>query len=203
MTTRPENHEEDWPFRDPRVAGVREHYQRVQFFQALAQDIADPPGKFRLLLAAVNSARAVVELMFEAADKKQLSSTRKELETHLSTRIPWYDLIERIRIHDFHRFGVVPPDPKFKMMFQGGPVKLRAQSGAAVYRIPATGPEKFTTGNSAIEEQRPLLTNDGQFFDEISRQWVELHRIVAEFLARVDAVIKEFESEIDRTGKTG
>lgn len=188
-----------FPIHVSQVCG--EHFQRVQFFQELAQHCPDPAGKFRLLLSSDYPARAVVELMFEAADKEQLTSTRDELKRRLSAQIPWYDLIERIRIHDFHRFGLVPPDPRFTVMFQGGPVKLRARRGAAVYRVPATGPERLTTGNSAIEEQRPLLINDGQFFDDLSRQWLDLYRIVEDFVAAAGGVIKEFENEMEKTGK--
>ena len=126
MTTDSENNATSWPFRDPRVAGVREHYERVKFFRALAETCSDAAGKFRLLLAGVYSARGVVELIFEAADKGQLNITREDLKAHLCAQIRRYDLIERIRIHDFHRLGLVPPDPRFKVMMQRGPVKLRA-----------------------------------------------------------------------------
>ncbi len=199
MTTQSENDAEQWPFPDPRVAGVREHYQRVKFFHALAEGCPDLPDKFRLLLAGVYSARAVIELMLEAADKGMLNSTREELKARLCSQIPWYDLIERIRIHDFHRFGLVPPDPRFKVMMQRGPVKLRAKKGAAVYRIPPTGPESITTGNSRIEEQRPLLTSDGQFFDDATSEYVSLDRILRDFVAGAAGSIQEFEENLGPT----
>src|SRR6266481_3788534 len=47
------------------------------------------------------------------------------------------------RIHDFHRFGCVPPDPKYHMVLYGGPSKLVANQGAAVLAILSEGP-KFT-----------------------------------------------------------
>ena len=126
MTSNSENDATPWAFPDPRVTGVREHYQRVRFFRALAEECPDAKSKFRLLLAGVYSARGVVELIFEAADKGQLNITREDLKAHLCAQIRRYDLIERIRIHDFHRLGLVPPDPRFKVMMQRGPVKLRA-----------------------------------------------------------------------------
>jgi len=196
MTTPSEDDTKRWPFPDPLVAGVREHYQRVKFFSALAERCPDSAGKFRLLLAGVYSARGVVQLMFEAVDQRQLNSTREDLKVHLCARIPWYDLIERIRIHDFHRFGLVPPDPRFKVMTHGGPVKLRAHKGAAVYRVPASGPEKLTTGNSDIQEQRPLLSIDGQFFDDATREYVSLDRILRDFVSAAVETIKEFERNL-------
>jgi len=199
MATQPDNGNEPWPFPDPRVAGVREHYERVRFFRALAARCSDPAGRFRLLLAGVYSARGVVELMFEAADKDELKWTRDDLKMHFGEDIPWYDLIEKIRIHDFHRFGLIPPNPKLRVMMQGGPITLRAQKGAAVYSIPANGPKKVTTGNSSIKEQRPLLSDDGKFFDDATRQYVSLEVILRDFVAGSIEIIKEFEENLRPT----
>lgn len=181
---------------DPRVAGVREHYQRVKFFHALAKTCPDPAGKFRLQLAGVNSARAVVELILEAADKGQLHSTREDLKVDQCAQIPWYNLIEKIRIHDFHRFGLLPPDHRFKVTMQGGPVKLRARKGAAIYCVPDSGPEKLTTGESDIQEQRPLLSRDGQFFDDETRTYVSLDQILHDFVSATVGIIEDFERKL-------
>ncbi|HUW83567.1 MAG TPA: hypothetical protein VMZ31_12315 [Phycisphaerae bacterium] len=187
------------PFPSPRVAGVREHYQRVKFFHALAETCRDPAGTFRLLVAGLYSAQGVVELILEAAAKGELNSTREQLKVHLRKQLPWFDLIEKIRIHDFHRFGLVPPDPRFKLTMFGGPVKLRAQAGAAIYRVPTSGPEKLTTGKSDIQEQRPLLSSDGQFFDEASRQYVSLDQILRDFVSAAVETIEEFERNLGQT----
>jgi len=202
MSAKPKNDAEQWPFLDPRVAGVREHYHRVKFFHALATRCPEPADRFRLLLAGVYSARAVVELIFEAADKGQINATREDLKVRLREQIPWYDLIERVRIHDFHRFGLVPPDPRFRVMMEGGPVKLRARQGTAVYRVPTTGPEKLTTGNSEIEEQRPLLSDDGKFFDDATRQYVSLDQIVRDFASAAVDAIGEFEKSLIPTSQS-
>jgi hypothetical protein len=196
MAAQSEHDAKYWPFPDVRVAGVREHYQRVKFFHTVTGTCSDPTGKFRLLLAGIYSARAVIELIFEAADMGQLNRTRADLKTQLEKQIPWYDLIEKIRIHDFHRFGLVPPDPRLKIMMQGGPVKLRARKGVAIYRVPASGPEKLTTGNSQIQEQRPLLSSNGQFFDDGTRQYVSLEQVLNDFLSGAVGVVEEFERSL-------
>lgn len=199
MTTQSENVAEQWPFPDPRVAGVREHYERVKFFHALAEGCPDPTGKFRLLLAGVYSARAVVELIVEAVvdkgqeapEKGQINAMRKNLKARLRKQIPWYDLIERVRIHDFHRFGLVPPDLRFRAMMLGGPVALGARKGTAIYCVAATGPKKLTTGNSEIREQRPLLSTDGKFFDDTTRQYISLDKIIRDFIRATIGTIRE------------
>lgn len=92
--------------------------------------------------------------------------------------------------------GGIPPDPGLKGLFQGGPIKLRAQKGAAIYSIPADGPKITVTGDSKVDEQRPLLSKDGAFFDDDERQFVTLEQIISDFLAAVPTVIDEFEKEI-------
>jgi len=199
MTAKSDNEATPWPFPNPRVSGVREHFQRVKFFHDLAGKCSDPAGKFRLLLAGVYSARAMAELIFEASDKGDLNRTRDELKMHLCKQISWYDLIEKIRIHDFHRFGLVPPDPRFKVTRQGGPVKLRARKGSAVYQLLPSGTKKLTTGNSDIQEQRPLLSSDGLFFDDVTRQYVSLDQILHDFVVIGIDVVKEFEKGFSKT----
>jgi hypothetical protein len=81
-------------------------------------------------------------------------------------------------------------------MMQRGPVKLRARKGVAIYQLPASGPEKLTTGNSQIQEQRPLLSSNGQFFDDGTRQYVSLERVLNDFLSAAVGVIEEFERSL-------
>ncbi|MDI6450190.1 hypothetical protein [Anaerobaca lacustris] len=192
--------EAPWPLVDPRLAGLWEHYKRVVFFHTLTETCPDVTPKFRLPLAGVYSAQAVAQLMYETADKQQLSQTREELKTYLQQHIRWYDLIERIRIHDFHRVGIVPPDPQLKTMTLAGPVKLRARKEVAVYQVPSEGPRKLTTGNSSIKEQRPLLAVDGRFFDENTRQYVPLSQILSDFLTDGSEVITHFEKNLRGSG---
>ena len=87
-------------------------------------------------------------------------------------------------------------------MMQGGPVKLRAQKGTAVYRIPPTGPERITTGNSRIEEQRVLLSSDGEFFDDATGEYVSLDRIVRDFITAAVGTIREFEENLRPTNQS-
>src|SRR5947199_115736 len=102
----------------PRVNGVREHLERAKFFAGLAARENHAVAKYRLALAAIYSCRALTELMLEAAEKQQVTrfngtdpkASRASLEAHLVPRLKHYHLIEAIRIHDFHRFGLIPPN---------------------------------------------------------------------------------------------
>src|SRR5690606_34439502 len=158
----------------------------------------------RLQFAALYPARAIVELMLEAAEGQELPEyrnrdvklARKQFEGKLSPRLTHYGLIERIRIHDFHRIGCVPPDPKRVEMFFGGPMKLTASKGAAVLSIPSTGPKVSLTGNSSVKDQRSLCNFDGAFFDPVSEQYLTLHQILVEYLTDVPEVIAWFEEQM-------
>lgn len=188
--------DDKWPFPDPRVAGLREHRERISLFLDLARKTADATLKFRLMMAGTYSARAIIELIFETADKKQLRSGREELKKTLPPQLPWFNLIERIRIHDFHRFGLTPPNPEMITVFQGGPVNLHARKGAAIYTVQADGPKAITSGDSSVDEQRPLLRKDDGFFDDDSGQYVTLEQILSDFLGAVPAVVDQIEREI-------
>lgn len=72
-------------------------------------------------------------------------------------------------------------------------MKLTAQKGGAALSVTSQGPQISTTGGSHVRFFRPLLVQDGQFFDEDSNQYVSLERILTAFLEKVPAVVAEFE----------
>jgi len=162
----------------------------------LAHRCKNPASKFTNLIAAIYPARAIAELMIEAAKKQELPSlkNRKEMEEVIIPKLPYYKLIYRIRIHDFHRFGCLPPSPKYEKVFCGGPITLTAKKGSAVMVFTPQGPKLTVTGDSSIKGDRPLYNQDGLFFDEDSKRYVPLNRILDDFLSAVPKVIAEFES---------
>ena len=181
---------------------MREHLSRAAFFLETARTARDPTAMRRLQLAAIYSCRAVVELMFEAAERQEIKNpgepnahwNRKQLEDHVSPKLPFYALVERIRVHDFHRFGIVPPNSEYQEVFLGGPIKLVTQQGATVFAIGMQGPVKLASGNSQIKGQRPLLNQDGQFFDEESSTYVALEVIIEKFISSAHEVVVEIEA---------
>ena len=189
-----------FPLPSPRVRGVREQYYRAKWLLRLARRTKKRARSFRLLMLAMYPARAVVELMLEAAEMQELAKhrdpdprkSRKSFEDEIVPKLPYYFLIEKIRIHDFHRFGCVPPDPRCRQVFFGGLMKLRARKGAAVLAIPPSGPVVTTTGESTFKDQRSLCNADGEFFDEETKRYIPLGRILSEFLAALLPVIADF-----------
>lgn len=193
-----------WDLPDPRLRGINEQHHRAVWFVNLCAKAGDATALHRLQFAALYPARAIVELMLDAAEAQELRAYRnkdvkkgrKQFEEDLTPRLKHYGLIERIRIHDFHRSGCVPPDPKRVEMFFGGPMKLTASKGAAVLTIPPTGPKATLTGNSSVKDQRSLCNVDGAFFDPIGEQYVPLGQILVEYLQGVPELITWFEEQL-------
>jgi len=185
----------------PRKQGIHEQYYRTRRFLQLARRCKKTRSRFTNLIAAVYPARAIVELMLEAAEKQELrpfcnkdaKKSRDDFEEMLAPILPHYYLIEKIRIHDFHRFGCIPPNSKRREAFLGGPIKLIAKKGTAALQGTSKGYEIVLTGNSHAKEQRPLYMDDGRFFEEESKKLLSLEEILSDFLGAVPNAIAEFE----------
>ena len=184
----------------PRIRGIYEQYYRARRFLQLAHRCKKARSRFTNLIAAVYFGRAIVELMLEAAEKQELrpfhnkdtKESYKKFEEKLAPTLPHYYLIEKIRIHDFHRFGCIPPSSKRQEVFLGGPIKLIAKAGTATLKVTPKGPKIVLTGNSHSKEQRPLYMDDGRFFEEESKKLFSLEEILEDFLSAVPNAIAKF-----------
>ena len=186
----------------PRGQGIREHLERVRLFVRLADEVWEPNDRYRIQIAAIYSCRAICELMLEAATKQDVRAPggagvpadRAVVEEWLVPRIRHYMLIERIRIHDFHRFDLTPPRADRHEMRLGGPIKLHVRKGSASLFLASEGAQTATSGNSAVELQRPLEVWGGRFRDDGNGQWKTLGEILAAFLEDAPNAIDQFEA---------
>jgi len=190
-----------FPPNTPRIQGIYEQYYRARHFLQLANRCKKARSRFTNLIAAVYPAQAIVELMLTAAEEQELitfhnkdkNESYKQFKQKLAPTLPHYYLIEKIRIHDFHRFGCVPPNPKLHQKTLGGPIKLTAKRGAIALRLKPEGPEISCSGDSHAKEQRPLCNYDGRFFEEESNKLLSLEEILGDFLEAVPSAIVQFE----------
>lgn len=174
----------------PRLEGIKEQFERATSLLEEARNSDDSLFRFRHLIAAVYPARAVVELMLESAGKEEILKSRNELEELLIERLPRYHLIEKMRIHDFHRFGLT----KQHGIFLGGPLKLRAVGKRGVAAIVGTA-DGFTASlspGSTVSGQRPLQSRGEEVFDETLAQWVSVEAVLDEFLTAMPTMINRF-----------
>lgn len=187
---------------DPIIRGVREQCTRACLFLELGNRITNKAHGFRLHLAAIYACRALTELMLEAAFHQRLEAfknpsgkeSRLAFETQWLVGLPYYLLIEKIRIHDFHRAGCLPPDPRVNSTCFSGPIKLVANAGGVVVQITDDGPQVHVTGRSKYQEQRALLQRNEEFFDDNSGEYVSLPTILSSFVQGVPCVIEAFGS---------
>ena len=181
--------------------GIREHFIRAVLYSSLGKKMDDVADRFRLMMAAVYSCQAMTELMLDRADRKELTIDRTDLKNVLAQELPFFRLIERIRIHDFHRYWIIPPDLRVAMRVGLGPIKLTANQGSAILQQTSEGPLMTITGKSTIKGNRPLFSADGTFYDEDSGVSVEIDKIVADNLTAIPAAIAKFESLLNDKGR--
>jgi hypothetical protein len=188
-----------FPF-NPRLAGLSEQYRRAKHFLSLARRCKKGDSRFRNAMAAIYPVRAIVELMLEAADKQEVAgfANRHEFEPRLILKLPFYHLIEKIRIHDFHRFGCILPDPYIRQFFCGGPIVLNARGGVAAIQFFPGGPKITETGNSKVKWQRPLINVNGEFFDDDSDSYFDLCHVLNGFLSPVPDILAEFRTMLSK-----
>jgi len=185
----------------PRASGIEEHLKRIELLHRLAasQPLAD---RYRLLISALTSCQAIVTIMLEAAMVDEVPvapSPEGKWQTFKEEIRPWFpyfDLVEVVRVHDFHRFGIIPPDPNSIEFHFQGPMKLTARGGGASVVFTPSGPAITTSGQSTVKGQRPLTINDGAFFDEASGSFVRPEVIVEAFLSQAPTAIANFKARL-------
>ena len=128
----------------------------------------------------------MAERLVEASEKQEIELSRDEFKLLLQQELPHFRLIEKIRIHDFHRFGILYLT---KGIFLGGPIKLKAKGCKAAGRLASEGLQAITTGQSEVNQQRPLLTSGNQVFDEESNKYLSFAEVLTEYLAVAPTVI--------------
>lgn len=175
---------------DPRLQGILEQYERAKLFLREAQETADPVDRFRRLIASLYFSRAIVEIMLEAAVMEVVKVGRDDLDQRLERILPGYLLIEKVRIHDFHRFGVIPI-PGISM---GGLIRIQARGGHASLVLGPNGPEISTSGQSRVIQQRALCMEGDRVFDDESGRYMTLEELLTPYLEAVPRAIDEFRS---------
>lgn len=188
---------------DWRIRGIEEQYQRAIWFINLSPQALDPKARFRLEIGAVYPARAVVELMLESAESQELHAyrdnesgkSRRTFENDLKSRVAHYALIEKIRIHDFHRCGILPPEMERQEMHFQGPIKLISDKGPAIVSIGQNGLQASLSGNSSVKDRRSLCIDGGMIYDESGGGFLHLRDILVAYLTSMREAISWFRNQ--------
>jgi hypothetical protein len=189
---------EDAPWgRSPRLTGIREQLKRSIWLIDSVKRTAcqgDSESSFRMLILAVYSALAIAEIMLESAFQRELLGlNRDEFEEKYLEGLPYYLLVEALRIHDFHRFGLAPTSG----VFYHGPVTLGGKKGVAAISMPldgSTGKTIIKTGDAKVKEQRCLTQNGVTFLDDGTGKYLRLGEILIPYVTAIEKVIAEYET---------
>lgn len=179
------------------ILAIREQYERAIMFYKAGLEI--PKEKImlrtRFFLAAVYFARSICEIIDEAAKRKIISLSRKQLDRELNAILPHYKLIAHIRIHDFHR-GLIIDRPVNEAIYISGPICFD-KAPAGKKRIVSFLFDKGVVANGeGINLNRPLMIKKGKIFDQENKLWVTLEEALRKYLEKVPELIKRFDEVI-------
>ena|SRR5438093_8379266 len=128
--------------------------------------------------------------MLESTKMEVVKISRDDLERRLIELLPGYMLLEKLRIHDFHRFGALPRQG----WFMGGMLRLKVQGGHAAISHGADGPETSKSRNSMVIGHRPLHMEGDRVFDEEADQYVTIDSVLARYLEAIPQAIAAYRS---------
>ena len=178
-------------FRISRIKAVREQHERAALFYREATESDDQVDRFRRLIAATYFCRAALEIMYEGAKAGDLTIEEKPFRKRMEEMLPRSNLIYKIRIHDFHRFGV-SEYPGLSLM---GPIALSARNGGmAQVQLTSRGIETRTSGEATVDFNRPLVLKEDKILDDTSGEFVSLLEILGEYIEALPQAIRVFES---------
>lgn len=172
----------------PRLEGIQEQFERAKLFFNEALQSTEKLDRFRRFVAAIYFANAISNIMLDAAKYKEIKVTEGELKKMLEEKLPYCELMIKLRIHDFHRVCLLERPG----MFIKGPIELKASKGMVKLQETAQGPIVTKTGNSEFKEQRPLRMKGDKVFDEEQGKYIPLQKVLSDYLDAVPEAIKEF-----------
>lgn len=173
----------------PAVRGILEHQDRATLFATEATCAPGPRAAFRDLMAAVYSLRGAVELMRETADRGELRVSRRQLEQLVQSLMPRSRLIRRLRIRDFHHYGVLGP----RHMMMEFRIHLPAYCRAGVTFFVNPWNPRLRVGISDLSRNYSFFMTSGLLVqDELEPAPIPLDRLVFEQLQRLPGTLSAF-----------
>jgi hypothetical protein len=152
----------------------------------------DTKKKGWFLLASVNSARAVVEVVLRKLEDGMLKGEKDAFSEEAIDKVPYFKVVASLRIQDFHRRAVrfVPGG-----VLIIGPFELftgNSPKGSAAMISAAGKPfEKQTAKSGYVKQNRPIQIKGFEVNVE-GEGWVPLNRILDVYLREVETFIERF-----------
>lgn len=142
-------------------------------------------------MAAVYFGRAALELMRETAKDGGLKIEAEEFDNFLSGSIHRFNLIRKIRIHDFHKYavlgsGVTILDHKIRIPPHG--------SAEVSLNVDTTNPNLKVTVSDGSNDYWFFMTSGELVQDENEARAVPMREVLGEYLDQLPAAMEEFQS---------
>jgi len=138
------------------------HIERIQAAIGADRPVADFFGQ----LQAVYSTMAVLEITELLSERQFIKFSEEEIDVAFHRHVPYANLAYVMRIHDFHRRGLVKPEHSGMMRMYGTvQVTKRQKHGTGYIEGSLTTGEmtKVRTHNSTVKLDKPLLQSKWSF----------------------------------------
>ncbi len=173
----------------PAIRGILEHHERAYLFAAEAAAAPGPRAAFRHWMASVYSLRAAIELMRETAKRGELHVGIDRLDQLVDSLMPRSRLIRRLRIRDFHHYGVMGPR-HLMLQFQ---IRLPAYGqGRATFYVDPSNPRLRLRISGRSRNYSFFMTSGLLVQDELEPVPISLRRLVAEQLNQLPKTVGAF-----------
>lgn len=135
------------------------------------------------------SLRAAIELMRETAKRGELNVGVDRLDQLVDSLMPRCRLIRRLRIRDFHHYGVLGPR-HIMLQFQ---IRLPAYGhGGVAFRVDPSNPRLRVQISDRSRHYSFFMTSGLLIQDELEPAPLSLRRLVAEQLQQLPRTVSAF-----------
>ncbi|MFH1068358.1 MAG: hypothetical protein V1794_01950 [Candidatus Glassbacteria bacterium] len=176
------------------LESATEQLERAAFFYNMGMAFNNHIYRFRFMMASLYFARSICEIMLESAKQGNLKISSSALKKKFKTILPRYELIQLIRIHDFHRCVVLEREG---ILYVSGPIHIKAGRHPVSIRMKPEGGIKVEAhGESRVDLNRPLQQQNGCFWDESNEEYISIDKALVEYLGVIPKAIEYFKQNI-------
>jgi hypothetical protein len=152
------------------------HIERIQAAIGADRPVADFFGQ----LQAVYSTMAVLEITEFLSERQFIKFSEEEIDVAFHRHVPYANLAYVMRIHDFHRRGLVKPEHSGMMRMYGTvQVTKRQKHGTGYVEVSLISGEitKVRTHNSTVKLDKPLLQSKWSFKTDDMPSFVDIRQV--------------------------
>jgi len=155
------------------------HIERIQSAIGVNGPVADFLGQ----LQAVYSTMAVLEITELLGRREFITFSEEEINAAFQRHVPYANLAYVMRIHDFHREGLVKPEHSgtlYMYVTLEVTTRQKGSSGYVKVSLPTGEMTKVRTHNSIVKLDKPLLQSKWSFKTDDMPSFVDIRQVNAD-----------------------